>query len=177
MLPKLLDRMVRTPARRRDRKAGDAVLLRRLAEAPRSERRRVALEAVLSHVSEVLGSGAPRAIGTESAFKDLGFDSLGALELRNRLNVATGLRLAATVVFDHPNPESLVDHVLEEIEREHGAGVAERGGEGAPAPAPVGIEADGPTAEAPAEGEAGVAGLVKSASDEELFEFIDRLKA
>ncbi|MYW89046.1 MULTISPECIES: type I polyketide synthase, partial [unclassified Streptomyces] len=51
------------------------------------------------------------AIGADRAFQELGFDSLAATELRNQLNTLTGLRLPATLVFDHPNALAVTDHL------------------------------------------------------------------
>ncbi|MDL2075252.1 phosphopantetheine-binding protein, partial [Streptomyces sp. GXMU-J15] len=121
-LPGLLRGLVRTlaaPTRRSAVSAGTAggpgALEERLASLGEPERERFLLDLVRSHVAAVLGHADPRSVDAERPFKDLGFDSLTAVELRNRLNTATGLRLPATLVFDHPTPMALTRHIRSRI--------------------------------------------------------------
>ncbi|MGH3875475.1 MAG: SDR family NAD(P)-dependent oxidoreductase [Actinophytocola sp.] len=86
-----------------------------LAGRSPDEQRELLRNLVRSSVATVLAHTSPETIPAEQAFKQLGFDSLTAVELRNRLNTATGLRLPATLTFDHPTPEALVDHLLAEL--------------------------------------------------------------
>ena len=104
---------MRAPARR-DSEQG-ASLARRLADDPRGRARGVVLELVRAQVATVLGHASPEAIDTQRAFKEIGFDSLTAVELRNRLNAATGLRLPATLVFDYPTHSAVTTYLLGEL--------------------------------------------------------------
>ncbi len=112
VLPPMLSELIRAPARRRS--ASTASLAKTLAATPEAERGALVLGLVRGEVAAVLGHGSAEEIEPDRAFKDLGFDSLAAVELRNRLNGATGLRLAATVVFDYPNAAALAGHLLAE---------------------------------------------------------------
>ncbi|WP_432154716.1 type I polyketide synthase [Streptomyces tricolor] len=69
------------------------------------------MQLVRTHTAEVLGYLEPSAVGPEDSFKELGFDSLLSVDLRNRLAAATGLRLPAGAVLDHPTPQALVTFI------------------------------------------------------------------
>ncbi len=109
VLPPILSGLVRVPARR-SRAAGS--LAARLVGMPVAEREEVVLDLVRSQVASVLGHSSPGRVEPDRAFLDMGLDSLGAVELRNRLAAASGLQLQTTVVFDHPSVAALAKYVL-----------------------------------------------------------------
>ncbi|WP_419998928.1 SDR family NAD(P)-dependent oxidoreductase [Streptomyces boninensis] len=86
----------------------------RLAAISEAERRRTVIELVRSHAAAVLGHESVAEVPAR-AFRDVGFDSLTAVELRNRLNASAGVRLPSTVVFDHPDPTALAEEILTQL--------------------------------------------------------------
>ncbi|WP_236054526.1 type I polyketide synthase [Streptomyces musisoli] len=123
-IPPLLTTLVRPVTRRATASATAPATATgwRLAALPAADRDRALLGLVRTEVAAVLRHDGPSAVDPGRAFTDLGFDSLAAVELRNRLNTATGLRLPATLVFDHPTSHALADHIRDTL---FGAGTQE----------------------------------------------------
>ncbi|NEA54892.1 hypothetical protein G3I60_12215 [Streptomyces sp. SID13666] len=118
-LPAILRGLVRAPAARRGTvaaAAGAAESLKdRLLKLPPAERTPVVLDLVRSQVAAVLGHSGVDAVDPARGFGGLGFDSLAAVEFRNRLTPATGLRLPATLIFDYPTSEALAEYIREQL--------------------------------------------------------------
>ncbi|EGX61519.1 modular polyketide synthase [Streptomyces zinciresistens K42] len=169
-------------------------LRERLAAMPEAEQERALLDLVTAQVAMVLGFASVESVESRRAFRELGFDSLTAVELRNRLDAATGLRLPATIVFDHPTPVALARRLRTDVVQD---GVA--------AAAPILSELDRIEAamaaisaddvdrprittrlqtlllkwgeaeqESPTSGKKAVSDKIQSATSDEIFDFIDK---
>ncbi|ONK15521.1 Erythronolide synthase, modules 3 and 4 [Streptomyces sp. MP131-18] len=150
--------------------AAGELLRRRLDPMGDEDRERALLDLVRTHVAEVLGHGSLNAVPPQRGFLEAGFDSLTAVELRNRLARALGRRLPAVLVFDHPNPLRLARHLRALLwpDRDRPAPqptvtVTDQ----APAPEP---EPEPEQAQEPA---GDVDALLKDATADEVFAFID----
>jgi len=152
-LPPILREMTDSPRRRR--RARREPLASKLASVPVAERARFVRDLVCAEIAEMLGDTNVEVAG-DTEFKEFGLDSLAAVELRNRLNLATGLRIPASVAFDYPTPAKLAGYLQREAEA---SGSASAGA--APADNPFG---DSGTADTGIGREIGA--LIQRASDE-----------
>jgi len=113
VLPAILAELIRVRAA--GPATGGAALTRRLAGRDAAEQHGILVELIRGHVAAVLGHSSPDQVDPHRAFQELGFDSLTAVELRNRLITATGLRLPATTIFDYPNADGLATLLRERL--------------------------------------------------------------
>ncbi|MCC4322656.1 SDR family NAD(P)-dependent oxidoreductase, partial [Streptomyces malaysiensis subsp. malaysiensis] len=115
-LPSILSGLVTAPVRRAvDSGRTPAGLRHQLAGVTEAERQQRILRLVQEHVAGVLGHASAESVDASRTFQEIGFDSLTAVELRNRISAAIGVRLPATAVFDHPTPRLLAERVLAEV--------------------------------------------------------------
>jgi mycoketide-CoA synthase len=117
-LPPILATLTRAHTRRAPTTTptnGSASLAHRLITLSEPEQHHLLLDLVRGHAAAVLGHPTPDTIHPDRPFKDHGFDSLTAVELRNRLTTATGQPLPATLAFDHPTPTALAHHLWAQI--------------------------------------------------------------
>jgi acyl carrier protein len=123
-VPSMLRALIRS-ARRQAASAGPGqgpALVGRLRGLADAERQQVVGEVVCAEAAAVLGHASATAVDVDREFQNLGFDSLTAVELRNRLTAATGLRLPATLIFDYPTPRALIEHIAASLD---GAGTVD----------------------------------------------------
>ena len=120
---------------------GASSLAGRLRALGEDERESLVLGVVRAEVATALGHSSPEAVAVRRPLQELGFDSLMAVELRNRLSVVSGLRLPTTLVFDYPTAEAIAGYLLGELSMS-----ARPAGAGGPAGGVVAVSAAEPVA-------------------------------
>ncbi len=110
-IPSLVRGLVPTPARRANRTPAGQALLQRLAGLSEADRDSALVDFVRTVAAGILGHASPEAVAPQQAFQQLGFDSLSAIEFRNKLNTATALQLPATLIFDYPTPQAVAEFI------------------------------------------------------------------
>jgi pimaricinolide synthase PimS1 len=113
-LPQILHGLIRLPKQRNPTSTAN-LLTKQLADSPEATWSNIIQDLVADHVANVLGHTVPNAIDMTYGFLELGFDSLGAVELRNRLGNVTGIKLPSTLVFDYPTPAAVAQHLYMKI--------------------------------------------------------------
>ncbi|WP_433598126.1 type I polyketide synthase [Nocardia sp. CA-135953] len=106
------------PADALESSPAEETLADRLRRTRERDRHRVLLEVVCGEIAVVLGHAGPAAVDPKQKFEDMGFDSLSAVEVRNRLKTATGVPLSATLIFDYPTPNALATHLARQFFQE-----------------------------------------------------------
>ncbi|WP_065968258.1 type I polyketide synthase [Streptomyces sparsogenes] len=147
-----------------------ADLAGRLAGLGPAERRRAVLELVRDQAAAVLGQTDPRAVRADASFKELGFDSMTAVELRDRLVAASGLRLPAAVIFRHPTPEALARRIEQQLTPD---APGEAGGTAAPKNTTARDDTNARKKTTDNGTTASAAGKLASATADEILDFID----
>nr|WP_051838299.1 type I polyketide synthase [Streptomyces sp. NRRL WC-3742] len=116
-VPSLLRALVRARLRRAgSTAAAPSALHERLAALSATERQSVLLDLVRREAAAVLGVGGPEGVGAQQVFKELGLDSLMAVEVRRRLAAETGLTLPSTLAFDYPTPTAIAGLILDRLD-------------------------------------------------------------
>ncbi|MEU0744717.1 type I polyketide synthase, partial [Streptomyces sp. NPDC006134] len=199
-VPHLLRGLVRTgrqQARSTGGAGGQRKLADRLAGLPAAKQEALLLDVVRAQAAVVLGHSGPEGVRPDTAFNEAGFDSLTSVELRNRLREATGTKLPATLVFDHPTPQALARFLRAELAVDEATpadaaltslagleAVIESAGPDAEARDRItarlrellrAAEAAGDTGTGPAGADASDDADLENASDEELFALFERL--